>query len=515
MTILSDEYNRMLPDIASTVLNMNALLVGLATGLFIYWVIKKLKYKLPPGPFALPLIGNIHLFKDSLIHEQFYKWSLKYGPVISVYLGPTYSIVVNDIDTAMEVLVKKGGDFANRVSIPSVQVFTDGEKDIAFGQYGPTWKLHRKIASKALRYYMMGEALEERTHDAVSVAIEGLRKQKGPFDPKHHVNFIAGNILTGLCFAGKYKFDDPVLSKLEKLDDDLKVLLDGIGILENIIPGLQYVWETQKMKEMKSISKELVHDFIGGKFREHQKSFDRSNIRDFTDTLILARQEAEEDPTETYVDKLSDTHLIQTISDIFFAGLDTTRLTLRFALLHMATYPEIQAKVQEEIDRVVGFDDMPRLSHREDLGYTEAVLHESMRVATVVPTGIVHKTVRDTSVGGYTIPKDTNVIINHWALHHDPRKWDKVTEFIPERYLDKDGKLGPKPENWLPFSAGRRVCLGEMVAKPELHLIFASLMQRFSWSFPKGKKADITPTGNMFILIPKPCEMIMKERTPK
>ena len=89
-----------------------------------------------------------------------------------------------------------------------------------------------------------------------------------------------------------------------------------------------------------------------------------------------------------------------------------------------------------------------------------------------------------------------------------------MTEFIPERYLDKDGKLGPKPESWLPFSAGRRVCLGEMVAKPELHLIFASLMQKFNWSFPNGQKADIKPTGNMFVATPKPHRLVIKERTP-
>ena len=116
---------------------------------------------------------------------------------------------------------------------------------------------------------------------------------------------------------------------------------------------------------------------------------------------------------------------------------------------------------------------------------------------------------------GYDIPKNTNVFINHWGLHHDPRKWEKSDDFIPERYLDKDGKLGPKPENWLPFSAGRRVCLGEMVAKPELHLIFACLMQRFSWRLPDGEKADFTPDGNMFFLYPKPHTLIVEDRKPK
>ena len=90
-----------------------------------------------------------------------------------------------------------------------------------------------------------------------------------------------------------------------------------------------------------------------------------------------------------------------------------------------------------------------------------------------------------------------------------------MKEFRPERFLDKDGKLGPKPENWLPFSAGRRVCLGEMVAKPELHLIFACLMQRFNWSLENGKQADIYPDGGFFELEPKPHLMVISERKPK
>lgn len=120
----------------------------------------------------------------------------------------------------------------------------------------------------------------------------------------------------------------------------------------------------------------------------------------------------------------------------------------------------------------------------------------------------------DLILGGYTIPKDTNVIINHWALHHDPKKWENVNKFKPERYLDENGKMGPKPESWLPFSAGRRVCLGEMVAKPELLLIFACLMQRFQWSLPKGQTADLSPSGNMFALEPKPHNLVVVARNP-
>ena len=106
------------------------------------------------------------------------------------------------------------------------------------------------------------------------------------------------------------------------------------------------------------------------------------------------------------------------------------------------------------------------------------------------------------------------VMVNHWALHHDPRKWEDVEDFKPQRFLDEHGNLGPKPENWLPFSAGRRVCLGEPVAKPEFHLIFACLMQKIRLRLPDGVKANLSPDKNVFGIIPKSHKMIIERRQP-
>ena len=112
----------------------------------------------------------------------------------------------------------------------------------------------------------------------------------------------------------------------------------------------------------------------------------------------------------------------------------------------------------------------------------------------------------------YKVPKGTNIAINYWALHHDPDTWDEVDRFIPERYLDEDGKRGPKPENWLPFSAGTVMCLRESIAKPELHLIFASLMQRYKWKMELGMCADINSAGTSTLLVSKPQSLIVERR---
>ncbi|XP_060575779.1 steroid 17-alpha-hydroxylase/17,20 lyase-like [Ruditapes philippinarum] len=485
-------------------------LVGLVVGLLAYWMVQKWKYKYPPGPPGLPLIGNALQINQNGFHKQAFEWSKKYGPVITVRTGPISMVVVNTIDTALEVLVKKSTDFAGRMLTPSLDLFTYGGKDIVFSTYNSTWKLHRKIATQALRHYMKGDALQLRVHDAMETAFVEMDKVKEEFDPSEYLNYIVGNILTGLCFGGKYTFQDKeVHYMLEK--EDIFLQRFGIGAIEDFVPGLRYVYKSDITKFLEEFTKEVFDLYFSKKLKEAEETFDKDNVRHFTDTLLLARKEAEEEGVDVK-SVFTDEHLLQTLGDIFFAGIDTTRYTLKGAILHMVAFPDIQEKVQEEIDRVVGKDRLPGIDDRPNLSYTEAVLHESMRLSTVVPLGVQHMTICDTEVGGYRIPKGTAVNINHYALHNDPDAWEEVERFIPERYLDENGKLGPKPKNWLPFSAGKRVCLGEFVAKPELHLIFASLMQRYKWKMMSGKCPNMEQTGS-FAVEYLPYKVIVEKRT--
>ncbi|XP_052704595.1 steroid 17-alpha-hydroxylase/17,20 lyase-like [Crassostrea angulata] len=152
----------------------------------------------------------------------------------------------------------------------------------------------------------------------------------------------------------------------------------------------------------------------------------------------------------------------------------------------MTRFPEFQAKCQEEIDRVVG-PHQPSMKDRSKLDYTEACLFESMRLSNVLGLGVPHMTICDSQIGGYDVPKGTTVLVNFWALHHDPKQWKDPEQFDPHRFLDENGKMKfIKPESWLPFSAGRRVCLGETFAKPEILLMCANLLQRFEISLPEG-----------------------------
>ncbi|XP_046556082.1 cytochrome P450 1A5-like [Haliotis rubra] len=132
-----------------------AVLVGSIAGVTVYLITKK-RYNLPPGPRGLPLLGNLLEFRNASIYEKLTEWRAKYGPVVKFNIGHITIVGLNRIDVVMEAMVKRQADFAGRIQLYSTLLLSDGGRNIVLGDYSPTWKLHRKLATKALRHYMTG-----------------------------------------------------------------------------------------------------------------------------------------------------------------------------------------------------------------------------------------------------------------------------------------------------------------------------------------------------------------------
>ncbi|XP_059405689.1 cytochrome P450 2J2-like isoform X3 [Carassius carassius] len=171
--------------------------------------------------------------------------------------------------------------------------------------------------------------------------------------------------------------------------------------------------------------------------------------------------------------------------ELLKTGTQAITDTLRWALLLMIKYPKVQKKVQDEIDCVIGKWRQPCLVDRASMPYTDAALHETQRVSNILPLTAPRLTSRDSILAGYFIPKGTLVICNLSSVLKDPSQWEKTDQFYPEHFLD-DQRNFRKREAFYPFSAGKRSCLGEQLARNALFLFFTSLLQRFSFSAPEG-----------------------------
>ncbi|CAJ0925886.1 unnamed protein product [Ranitomeya imitator] len=192
-----------------------------------------------------------------------------------------------------------------------------------------------------------------------------------------------------------------------------------------------------------------------------------------------------------------ENNLLSILTTLFMAGTDTTSSTIRWAITFMVLKPEIQKRVHDEIDKVIG-SAVPRIDHRKDMPYTNAIIHETQRFANILPMNLPRETTRDVFFQGYNIPKPykdllfeaevkafvvfkgTYIIPLLESVLHDETQFEKPRSFYPEHFLDSEGQF-VKRSAFMPFSAGRRVCVGETLAKMELFLFFTSLMQKFTF----------------------------------
>uniref|UniRef100_A0A3Q1GVH7 Uncharacterized protein n=1 Tax=Acanthochromis polyacanthus TaxID=80966 RepID=A0A3Q1GVH7_9TELE len=271
----------------------------------------------------------------------------------------------------------------------------------------------------------------------------------------------------------------------------------------NTVPWLMH-WLPGPHRKIFSLIKKNI-DFVEMKIKEHRETLNPSSPRDYIDSFLIAMGDVKDNDAGFDLKNLCYCTL-----DLFGAGTETTTTTLRWGLLYMIHHPDIQKRVQAEINAVIGSSRQPSMTDRENLPYTNAVIHEIQRYANIVPLNVGRITVRDTTLDKYTIPKGTMIIPTLHSVLNDDSMWETPHSFNPQHFLDQDGKFR-KREAFIPFSAGKRVCIGEQLARMELFLFFTSLLQRFSFSAPAGEKPSLEYTMG-FIRSPKPYHLCATPR---
>ncbi|XP_048644354.1 vitamin D 25-hydroxylase isoform X2 [Marmota marmota marmota] len=250
----------------------------------------------------------------------------------------------------------------------------------------------------------------------------------------------------------------------------------------------------------------VVYDFLSRLIEKASINRKPQSPQHFVDSYLDEMDQGKNDPLSTF----SKENLIFSVGELIIAGTETTTNVLRWAILLMALYPNIQGQVWKEIDLIMGPDRKPSWDDKCKMPYTEAVLHEVLRFCNIVPLGIFHATSEDAVVRGYSIPKGTTVITNLYSVHFDEKYWKEPEVFNPERFLDSSGYF-IKKEALIPFSLGRRHCLGEHLARMEMFLFFTALLQRFHLHFPYEVVPDLKPRLGM-TLQPQPYLICAKRR---
>nr|XP_025875413.1 cytochrome P450 3A12-like [Vulpes vulpes] len=440
-------------------------------GTYTHGLFKKLGI---PGPTPLPFLGTVLGYRNGFcdFDEKCFR---KYGRVWGFYDGRQPVLAIMDPDMIKAVLVKECYSvFTNRQSFGPVgfmksaitvsedeewkrirtllsPTFTSGKLKEMFpiiGQYGDMLVRNlRKEAEKdkaiSLKDIFGAYSMDVITSTSFGVNIDSLNNPQDPFVEN------AKKLL-------KFDFRDPFLLSIV-LFPFLTPLYEMLNIW--LFPKKITDFFTKSVKRMKE-----------SRLKDKQK-----HRVDFLQLMINSQNSKEMNTHKA----LSDLELVAQSIIFVVAGYETTSTSLCLLMYELATHPDVQQKLQKEIDATFPNKAAPTYDTLVQMEYLDMVLNESLRLYPI--TGrLVRVCKKDVEIGGVFIPKGTVVMVPTFTLHQDPDIWPEPEKFQPERFSKKN-KDSINPYTYLPFGTGPRNCLGMRFAIMNMKLALIKVLQNFSF----------------------------------
>ncbi|XP_070587030.1 cytochrome P450 2J2-like [Erythrolamprus reginae] len=437
---------------------------------------------LPPGPVALPFLGTLLANGIGLQGDVLLKHVKHYGNIYSMWLGPYYVVVLSGYKAVKEEMTKFSEEFSDRPDDPFLTALGKGKGIILSN--GHTWKQQRHIGITSLRKLGLGKkSIEHKIDDIAQTLVDAFRQTKEqPFDPSFPVLNAVSNVICSLSFGRQFAAEDETFQKLiQALDTIVKFTGGFFHMVYDLSPALMNYLPGPHRKALGSIA--WILSFAKQEIQKHKESGSVHEPQDFIDYYLLEMEKSKNDPNSTY----DEENLCQCIFDFFGAGTDTSFVSMKWALILLATYPDIQEKIKKEIEDVFGFSRSISYQDRKNLPYTNAVIHEMQRFKYALLFGVPRQSKQDVKMRGYHIPKGTFIVPDLRSVLQDPEQWEKPKEFYPNHFLDKDGKFVER-EEFLSFGTGLRVCLGAQLARIEIFTFLTSILRAFSFQLPEGVK---------------------------
>lgn len=449
---------------------------------------------LPPGPAPWPLIGNVlEIAKKGSAENAFLDWKRRYGPIYTYWAGETPLVAVADYKLIIETFHKDGDAYAGRPPGmgQKLHVMTRGEPrgGVIFTQ-GELWREHRRFTLQVLRNLGLSKDLmQERVLNEVSALLskvhDNLNESKSQEqDLPALLDIAVGSVINMLLFG--YRFDESRAQEFYELKRLLSGNIEAMGgwkmkmlnaypHLLHKVPPFDAVYEEHKRSQIR------LWDFYQRQIDEHVQNIDFDTDAEPTDYAEAFLREKRKKDTEGEPHTFTLSQLKSMCQDLFVAGQETTSTTSAWGTAFLVNNPKAQARLHEELDNVIGSDRLVTMTDRPQMHYTNAVINEVQRLCNMVPQNIPHATTRDVTIEGYLIPKGTVILPQISTVLYDEEIFPEHTAFKPERFLDANGHL-KRTDELIPFSVGKRQCLGESLARMELFLFLANILNQFKLS---------------------------------
>ncbi|XP_021348136.1 cytochrome P450 2J2-like [Mizuhopecten yessoensis] len=478
-----------------TPFNMGLLL--LLVGSLVYLVISR--RHLPPGPFPIPLFGNLHMVGNgNFLYRKLFLLRKKYGNVFRMTFGSTNAVIVSGHDLIREALVLKGDKFQSRPNWLLGIRKCSSHKGLLWSD-GDHWtRVHDLVDTSVRHPWLGGGGFEESIHDeAISLANEIYAEKCTPLNPRAILTKSVLNVLCGFLLGQRYDTDREegrgLLNALKPVCN-----ISPIKFPHNYLPFASLFTSSSKLHSMTSSSNQLKA-FLTKALVKEKDTFMATDLRHFVDFWLKSNVDRKGDPV------LPDDILIQTLVDVMVGGLEPTVNTLLWALLYMVRYPEVQTMCRHDIHKVSKTRDLT-WQDRDQVPFVMATLREVQRISNVFPLGVPHTTTDDVELGGYKIPSGYMVLFHLYSSHMDTSYWKRPTEFRPEHFLDSSCQLTTN-DTFFPYGLGPRCCPFAAQADKTVYVFFTSILRKFKLN-PEVNRVPSTEAEDGAYRCPMPFTLV-------
>ncbi|KAK1420248.1 hypothetical protein QVD17_21691 [Tagetes erecta] len=461
-----------------------------------------------PGPKGYPFIGSMHLM-SGLAHRKIAAAanSCRARRLMAFSVGETRMIVTCNPDVAKDVL--NSSAFADRPVKESAYSLMFN-RAIGFAPYGVYWRTLRRIAATHLFCPKQIKVSEGQREVISSQMVEIFRDEQIRTSSVRVRDVLKRASLSNMMwsvFGRKYRVDsnDDDAVELRKLVDEGYDLLGVLNWTDHL-PWLTD-FDPQGVRSRCSKLVPKVNRFVKRIIDEHQTQPSQLNS-DFTDVLLSLDGS----------DKLSEPDMIAVLWEMIFRGTDTVAVLIEWILARLVLHVDVQSKVHDELDRVVGRSRAVTEADVTGLVYLSAVVKEVLRMHPPGPLlSWARLAITDTIVDGHQVPAGTTAMVNMWAISRDPEIWKDALEFRPERFVDETAGFGDMSVmgsdlRLAPFGSGRRVCPGKSLGLATVSFWVASLLHEFKLESFEGCGVDLSEVLKLSCEMANPLCVTLQSR---
>ncbi|KAL5735724.1 hypothetical protein ACOSQ2_030512 [Xanthoceras sorbifolium] len=461
---------------------------------------------LPPGPWKLPIIGNLHQLAGSLPHHRLRDLAGEYGPLMHLQIGELSTVVVSSADVSKEVMKTHDVNFASRPYNYAANTIIYNSTNIALAPYGEYWRQLRKICTLEILNMKRVQSYRSIREEEASNVINWIASRAGsPIKLTHQIYSLSNSVTSRAAFGKKCKDQEKfssVVGEASKLSCGFN-MADLFPSIEGLLPWI--CGTKSKLEKLHQEVDQILENIINEHRRDKTTLEDGKNEKneDLVDVLLKVQEDGDAEF------RLTTDNIKAVIWDIFGGGSETSSTTIDWAMSELTKNPRIMKKAQTEVRQVFN-----RIGQVEtginEMKFLKAVIKETLRLHPPAPLLLPRECRERCEINGFEIPVKTKVIVNAWAIGRDPKYWSEPNKFIPERFLDSSIDYKGNNFEYIPFGAGRRICPGISFGIANVELPLAMLLYNFDWKLPDGiKHEDIDMTEEFGVTVRRKNDLWM------